>query len=59
MRKLKLTGDDVLRIVVAENRRGQDPDGNPIYVGEIRGVILQAIVALDDGSLITVYDLRA
>jgi hypothetical protein len=58
MRRHKLTRDEVLGIVAAENRRGEDPEGNPIYVKEVRGTLLLAVVALDDGTLITVYDLR-
>ena len=58
MRRHKLTRDEVLGIVAAENRRGEDPEGNPIYVKEVRGMLLLAVVALDDGTLITVYDLR-
>jgi hypothetical protein len=58
MRRYKLARDDVLAIVSEENRSGEDRYGNPIYVKEIRGVLLLAIVALDDGSLITIYDLR-
>ncbi|HWO15610.1 MAG TPA: hypothetical protein VNM89_02730 [Solirubrobacterales bacterium] len=58
MRRHKLTRDEVFGVVAAENRRGEDPDGNPIYVKEVRGILLFAIVALDDGTLITIYDLR-
>ena len=59
MRRHKLTRDDVAGVIAAENRRGEDPDGNPIYVEEVRGVCFVAVVALDDRSLITIYDLRA
>jgi len=59
MRQLKLTREEVLETVVAEYRRGEDRYGNPTYVKEVRGMLLLAIVALDDGSLITVYDSRA
>jgi hypothetical protein len=54
-----LTQDDVLEVVAAEHRTGFDPKGNPIFVKEVRGMLLLAVVALDDGSLITIYDLRA
>ena len=58
MRQYKLTRDEVLGIVVEGKRSGEDPKGNPIYVKGVRGVSYLAVVALDDGSLITVYDLR-
>jgi len=59
IRHHKLTRDDVLGVVAAERRAGVDPKGNPIFVKEVRGMLLRAVVALDDGSLITIYDLRA
>jgi len=59
MRRHKLTRDEVLGIVASENQKGQDPDGNPIYVKEVRSILFYAIVALDDGTLITIYDLKA
>jgi hypothetical protein len=58
MRQYKLTPDDVLRMIVGDNRSGEDPKGNPTFVSEVRGVSYLAVVAQDDGSLITVYDLR-
>jgi hypothetical protein len=48
-----------LGVVADEHRTGVDPKGNPVFVKEVRGVLLLAVVALDDGSLITIYDLRA
>lgn len=56
MRREKLNQEDVLEI--PENRRGEDPDGNVLYAMEIRGTQYCAVVALDNGELITVYDLR-
>lgn len=58
MRQYKLTRDEVLGMVVEESRSGEDLKGNPIYIKDIRGASYLAVVALDDGSLITVYDLR-
>jgi hypothetical protein len=58
MRQYKLTRDEMLGMVVEESRSGEDLKGNPIYVKDVRGVSYLAVVALDDGSLITVYDLR-
>lgn len=58
MRQYKLTPDDLLAMMAGDHRSGEDEKGNPIYVKEIRGVAYLAVVALDDGSLITVYDLR-
>jgi hypothetical protein len=58
MRRERLSRDDVLAIVAPRNRRGEDPKGNPIYVAQVRERSYCAIVAADDGSLITVYDLR-
>lgn len=45
-------------MVSPQSRRGEDPKGNPLYVAEVRGNVYCAVVASDDGSLITVYDLR-
>jgi hypothetical protein len=58
MRREKLDRADVLRIVAPENRVGEDPDGNFLYAMEIRGTPYCAVVALDNGELITIYDLR-
>jgi hypothetical protein len=58
MRREKLGRADVLRIVAPENRLGEDPDGNFLYAKEIRGTPYCAVVALDNGELITIYDLR-
>jgi hypothetical protein len=58
MRREKLDRADVLKIVAPESRIGEDPDGNPLYAREIRGTLYCAVVALDNGELITVYDLR-
>jgi hypothetical protein len=58
MRREKLGRADVLKIVAPENRLGEDPDGNLLYAMEIRGTLYCAVVALDNGELITVYDLR-
>jgi hypothetical protein len=59
MRQHSLTEEDIRAFVVPENRCGADPDGNPIYIGEIRGVPLRLILALDDMStVITVYPRR-
>ena len=60
MRLLELGHVEVREIIEAENRSGEDSDGNPIYVMEIRGIQICAVVALDDGTtVITVYDQRA
>lgn len=58
MRRHKLDRGDIILIVDSENQRGEDPKGNPMYVMQLRGTIYCAIVALDDRSLITVYDLQ-
>jgi hypothetical protein len=58
MRREKLDRADVLRIVALENRLGDDPDGNLLYAMEVRGTPYCAVVALDNGELITIYDLR-
>lgn len=58
MRRHKLDRGDIVLIVESENRRGKDPKGNPMYVMQLRGVTYCAVVALDDRSLITVYDLK-
>lgn len=59
MRQYGITEEDIRAFIVAENRCGADPDGNPVYVGEIRGVRLRLILALDDMStVITVYPRR-
>jgi len=56
MRQYDITEEDIRAFVVPENRCGADPDGNPVYVGEVRGVRLRLILALDDMStVITVY----
>jgi hypothetical protein len=60
MRLHALSRDEVLGIVSTTNRNGEDPDGNPLYVKEIRGTRFRAVLALDDMStIITVYDLEA
>jgi len=59
IRHHRLTREEVLGVVAAENRTGADPKGNPTYVKEVRGMLLFAVIALDDRSLITIYDLRA
>jgi len=60
MRLLGLGQDEVVGVVEPKNRCGEDPDGNPIYVIEVRGTRICAVVALDDGiTVITVYDQRA
>ena len=59
MRQYGFTQEDVRAFVVPENRGGADPDGNPVYVGEIRGIRVRLILALDDMStVITVYPRR-
>ncbi|HET9162308.1 MAG TPA: DUF4258 domain-containing protein [Solirubrobacterales bacterium] len=58
MRREKLDRTDILKMVVPENRSGNDPDGNFLYAMEIKGTRYCAVVALDNGELITVYDLR-
>ncbi|HEX5763355.1 MAG TPA: hypothetical protein VFY04_09570 [Solirubrobacterales bacterium] len=58
MRREKLGRGDILTLVAPRNRRGEDSKGNPMYVAEVRGNLYCAIVALDNGELITVYDLR-
>lgn len=58
MRREKLSRGDIVELVAPQNQRGTDPKGNPLYVAEVRGNVYCAIVALDNGELITVYDLR-
>jgi hypothetical protein len=58
MRRERLDRADILRIVAPENRLGEDPNGNFLYAMEVRGIPYCAVVALDNGELITVYDLR-
>jgi len=58
MRREGLSREDILEMVSPQNRRREDPKGNPVYVAEVRGKAYCAVVASDDGSLITVYDLR-
>jgi hypothetical protein len=58
MRQYKLTRDDVLGIVVEGHRSGEDENGNLFHIKQVRGTFYLAVVALDDGSVITIYDLR-
>jgi len=56
MRQYGLSPEDIRVFVVPENRCGADPDGNPFYVGEIRGLRVRLVLALDDMStVITLY----
>jgi hypothetical protein len=58
VRRHKLKRDDVLAIVESANRVGEDKEGNPMYASQVRGTFYRAVVALDDGSLITIYDVK-
>jgi hypothetical protein len=58
IRREKLDRHDILAIVAPRNRRGEESKGNSLYVAEVRGNLYCAVVALDNGELITVYDLR-
>jgi hypothetical protein len=58
MRRCKLDRDDILAIVESANRVGEDREGNPMYAAQVRGTVYRAVVAFDDGSLITVYDVK-
>jgi hypothetical protein len=58
MRREKLDRADVLKIVAPENRLGKDSDGNLLYAMEIPGDPILRSRRLDNGELITVYDLR-
>ncbi|HEU5142505.1 MAG TPA: hypothetical protein VFU04_05040 [Solirubrobacterales bacterium] len=56
MREYKLTREEVAAMVVAENRSGADPRGNPFFVARIRGMQIRLVLALDDMStVITLY----
>ena len=58
MRRYGFTQEDVAAFVVPENRSGADPGGNPFFVGEIKGVPICLVLALDDmDTVITLYHL--
>jgi hypothetical protein len=59
MRLCGVSGAEVLGIISSDNRAGEDPAGNLLYVGKIRGLSICAVLALDDlTTVITVYDLE-
>ncbi len=60
MRLCGVTREEVAEIVSQQNRAGEDRDGNPLYMGTVRGLSLCVVLALDDLiTVITVYDLEA
>lgn len=60
VRRLRLGHDEVLTGIRWESHNGEDPEGNLLYLMEIRGVQICAVVAKDDGvTVITVYDRKA
>ena len=59
MRLCGVTPQEVTEIVSPENRVGEDPDGNLVYVGSAGELSICVVLALDDlTTVITVYDLE-
>jgi|GEM_PF-2922147 len=60
MRLCRVTQEEIAEIVSPQNRAAEDRDGNPVYMGMVRGLSLCVVIALDDlSTVITVYDLGA
>jgi hypothetical protein len=60
MRLHGVTGEEVAAIISPANRVGEDPNGNLLYAGTVRGLSLCVVLALNDlTTVITVYDLEA
>jgi hypothetical protein len=59
MRLCGVTPEEVMEIVSPENRAGENPDGNLIFMGSAGKLSVCVILALDDlATVITVYDLE-
>ena len=60
MRLCGVTQEEIAKVVCPQNRAGEDPNGNLLYVGAIRSLSVCVALALDDlDTVITVYDLEA
>jgi hypothetical protein len=59
MRLYGVTQEEVAALLVPSGEGGEEERGNPLYKGEIRGMRICAVLALDDlTTVITVYDLE-
>jgi hypothetical protein len=60
MRLCDVAQEEIEELVCPQNRVGEDPDGNLLYVGAVRSLSVCVVLALDDlDTVITVYDLEA
>jgi hypothetical protein len=59
LRSASATLEDVERVIERPSLIDRDEDGRPRYTGEVRGVRLRVVVALDEPDLIvTIHDRR-
>jgi len=59
LRQIEGTLDDAERVIDDPVHSDRDADGKPRYVGEIRGVRVRVVVAVDEPDLIvTIHDRR-
>ena len=59
LRNTPATLDDVERVIEKPSLVDRDEDGRPRYTGEVRGVRVRVVVALDEPDLIvTIHDRR-
>jgi hypothetical protein len=59
LRRLRATIDDAERVIEKPMLVDADEDGKPRYTGEIRGVRVRVVIALDEPDLIvTIHERR-
>jgi hypothetical protein len=59
MRRLKATGEDVERLIEEADEVDENSDGKPRYTGELKGVRVRVVVALDEPDVVvTIHERR-